>query len=279
MVPRQLPKMLIRRVGRGVAGPSVSHLRSSGRRRGSALGTTTIGMLVQAALWGCMHALIPCPHSWPMLLPVARSTGRPRRTALLFGIGLTLTAAVLTLTLSQLGSLAVGSSWQRAEEVSGVVLILFGVAFCWKPGLVHIAHDHSSCAAPSCDRETRRTRVLIRRFGPGAGLVLLGALNTLIPCWTTGPVIVSALSSRHWLIGLGVGISFGAAASASLIVTLAIAHRGIKRLEGLTSGRWESLILRASGLLLVLLGLSLLFHLGHDHDPHDLHGHGGSEHR
>jgi nickel/cobalt exporter len=227
--------------------------------------TLILTTFTQALVWGAVHALVPCPHSWPMLLPFARSARGPLGSALLFGLGLTLTATAVG-ALAGGAVLAVPPEARDSIELGvGSLMVILGLIFLLRPQLMHAGHVHPHDGhegpAHACDAGAVRR---LQRVGPRIGLVLLGAGNMAIPCWTNVPAIGLAISSGGALGGALVGALFALSATAAMIVVLLLAVRGIRILEGLASRRVEGLVLRLSGLLLVSFGLSLIFHW-HEH--------------
>ena len=227
--------------------------------------TLILTTVLQALVWGALHALVPCPHSWPMLLPFARGSRGPLASALLFGIGLTLTATAVG-ALAGGAVLVVPPDARTSVEVGvGILMAVLGLIFFIRPELMHAGHVHPHDGheghTHACDAGAVRR---LQRVGPRIGLVLLGAGNMAIPCWTNVPAIGLAVSSGGAPAGALVGALFALGATVAMIVVLLLAVRGMKILEGLASRRVEGLVLRLSGLLLVSFGLSLVFHW-HDH--------------
>ncbi len=224
-------------------------------------------LLIQAALLGLLHALIPCVHSWPMLVPFfARGQG-PIRIALLFGAGMTLSCALTGLLVGSLGT-ALPEEWlHRAEELTGVVLVLIGLMLLWRTRASHLGHMHPECEPEGdhhCAHASHRS-ARFADFGPGAALFLLGTFNALVPCWTNVAAVALAAPLESRFDAVSVLLAFALSATFAMAVLLTVARRGLGMLERLRSPVTEAVVLRCSGVLVILSGLSLLLHW-HTHE-------------
>jgi nickel/cobalt exporter len=220
--------------------------------------------------FGVMHALTPCAHSWPVLLPLsarARAGGRP---GVLFGAGMLLSSIVVGGVLGAFGAAAFGSAAARVEEVIGALVGLLGLALLTRPGWMHAGHLHGACAeeTPSHDLKCGHPRhqpTRFLRFGHDAGAFMLGVANMAVPCWSNFlgvGLAVEAGSMEGGAIVLGI---YGLAAGITTIALLVLVHRGLKLTQRLASPRFETAMLRIAGALMLAYGISLVLHLGHDH--------------
>lgn len=222
--------------------------------------------IAQAALLGTLHALIPCAHSWPILVPFAGPGGRPLRAALLFGGG----KVACSTTLGALASAAVAAIPEeiehRAEELTGLLLLGLAAFLWFRPKAGHLGHLHGECdrvRGPGCGH-TEHQPGRFRRYGPALGLFLLGAVNMTIPCWTNAAALTLATSARGGAAGAVVFGAYGLSAALATLAILYLVHRGFHVLDRLASGRVETALLRISALLLVGFALTMLFHW-HEH--------------
>jgi|GEM_PF-5672722 nickel/cobalt exporter len=224
-------------------------------------------LLMQGALLGVLHALIPCVHSWPMLLPFLARGQSPVRIAVLFGAGMTCACVAVGALLGSLGS-ALPEEWMhRAEELTGVVLVLIGLMLLWRTRVSHLGHIHSECEPEGdhhCEHATHRS-ARFADFGPAAALFFLGIFNALVPCWTNVAALALAAPLDSPTETISVLLAFALCATAVMALLLCAARRGLGLLERLRRPGTESLVLLGSGLLLIMSGLSLLFHW-HTHD-------------
>jgi nickel/cobalt exporter len=220
-----------------------------------------------ATVFGFLHALVPCVHSWPMLLPFVGSHGSVWRPALVFGAGVLTASAVAGAALGAAAGALPLAIQMRAEEITGVILVLLGLLILLRPRLGHLGHLHGDCepGQPAHCAHTVHEPRRFGRFGRDLGLFLLGFVNLAIPCWTN----VSAASLAVGGGGLGPGIAifgaYGLASAITMTAILLLARRGFHILDRLRSGRSEVPLVRISGALLILCGLALVLHW-HTHE-------------
>lgn len=223
-------------------------------------------VLIQAAGLGLLHALIPCAHSWPMLVPFLAHGQRATRVALSFGTGITLAAAALGACLSGLMPTMPEAWLHRAEEATGLVLIIIAGVLLWRTRAAHLGHVHGDCEREDdhgCGHRTHKTQ-RFAKLGPTAALVALGFFNAVVPCWTSVAAIALAAPSEGRYGALGVLLAFALSATLGMWIVLAVAARGFGVLDRLRSPGVEAWVLRGSGVLLLFSGASLLLHW-HEH--------------
>lgn len=220
-------------------------------------------------LMGIAHALSPCAHSWPMLLPFVGPGRHPLRAAVLFGVGSLVSSVAIGLLIGAVAATVPLSARTRAEEITGVILILLGLLFLLRPRSGHLGHLHGRCDPthdvghePECEHAAHHPS-RFGRLGPSLGLVALGLFNMAIPCATNVWALGLAPSLPGWRFAVVFGV-YGLVASITMAIILVFVHRGRRVLARLASGRFEALLVRASGLLLIGFGLSLVLHW-HEH--------------
>ncbi len=229
--------------------------------------------LIAALGFGALHALTPCAHSWPVLLPLVGRAKSGARPGLFFGAGMLVSSVVVGAVVGGFGGLVFGEAGVIAEQIIGVVIVLLGAALLFRPGWMHAGHVHGSCAPeapsedPACHHAGHRP-FRFSRFGPDAGVVLLGIANMAVPCWSNGFGISLAVESGDARAGALLLGSYGLAAGVTTVALLVLVRHGIKLTDRLSSPRFEALILRGAGLLMLIYGLTLVFHIGHDHGTH-----------
>jgi nickel/cobalt exporter len=210
--------------------------------------------------FGVMHALTPCAHSWPVLLPLtarARSGGRP---GILFGIGMLLSSIAVGAIIGGFGGAVFKDAGSTVEEIVGVVLALLGLGLLVRPGMMHAGHLHGGCQHTAVERPKG-----IFRFGHATGAFMLGIANMSVPCWSNVAGVTLAVESGSALAGGAVLGVYGFAAAVTTVALLVLVHKGLRLTERLASPRVEAVMLRIAGLLMLLYALSLIFHVGHDH--------------
>lgn len=228
--------------------------------------------ILSCALYGVIHSAVPCAHSWPMLIPFAAPGAHGFRAAVLFGAGMIATGIVVGFLLGFVFDLVSAQGFTRAEEVVGVILIGLGVLLVVYPKAVHSAHVHGGGGKVddiSCSHATHAPRRLLR-FGPGIGLVLLGGFNLVLPCVTSAPAYAlasAAALSGGVLASVALMGTFSFAAAITMGIILKLVTKSLSILNRLDSSRVNGAIIRVSGLLLIYLGLSLVFHW-HEHHHH-----------
>ena len=219
--------------------------------------TQSIGLAVAFAagllsfLSPCVLPLIPSYVTFitGMSLDELTEEGRDRRGVLLHGalfvLGFTLVFLALGASATFLGSLfAYASRW--VERIGGVLLVVFGLYLL---GVLRL---------PGAAREWR-VHLSDKPLGY-AGTVLVGV--TFGAGWTPciGPVLGGILTLAATRESLGDGMGLLLVYSAGLAIPFLLAAllldrflRGMKRV-----GRWLPWVSRASGLLLIILGILLL---------------------
>ncbi|MSR75436.1 MAG: hypothetical protein EXS14_08215 [Planctomycetes bacterium] len=223
-------------------------------------------LILQAAGLGALHALIPCAHSWPMLVPFLSRGQSATRVAWCFGLGMFPACAAMGLALGGLVP-SLPEEWlHKAEEATGVVLVLIGMVLLWRTRAAHLGHLHGECEPEQdhgCAHRTHQPR-RFSRLGPAAALFVLGFFNALVPCWTSLAAIALAAPAKEQHGALVVLLTFALSATLSMWIVLAVVRRGFRVLERLRSPTTEAWVLRSSGALLVFSGVSLLLHW-HEH--------------
>lgn len=228
---------------------------------------TTLLAVAQAGLWGALHAVNPCVHSWPTLLPFVGPGRHPIRTGLLFGLGTVIAGVAWGWLAGSLGSLPSDDTSILIEEVSGVVLVIFGILFIARPLSLHWGHrhkDHAHEPGTACEHPEVGRR-LVDRVGPNLALFILGAGHVAIPHPTTLPALSMATGMGSPWAGIAVMGTFGLATGLVMILVLALLQRGLRVLDRLVAGQALPLLMRCSGLILVVFGLSMVFHWWHEH--------------
>jgi sulfite exporter TauE/SafE len=222
--------------------------------------------------FGVMHALTPCAHSWPVLLPLsvrARSAARP---GLLFGAGMLVSSIAVGAVIGAFGDAIFHEAHEHVEEAVGVLVALLGLALIVRPGWMHGGHLHGKCAtdpggpagAEHCEHATHQPLRFLR-FGNEVGAFLLGVTNMAVPCWSNVAGIglaVEAGSAKEGALTLGL---YGLSAGVTTLALLVLIHHGLKLTERLRSPRFETAMLRLAGLLMLAYGVTLVFHVGHTH--------------
>jgi nickel/cobalt exporter len=227
--------------------------------------------LVAALGFGVIHALTPCAHSWPVLLPLAARTRTGARPGFMFGAGMFASSFVVGALIGGLGHLINGRSAIVVENIIGGAVILLGGLLALRPQWMHGGHMHGTCSPapdgkdePHCDHATHHPR-RFARFGSDFGAILLGIANMALPCWSNVmgvTLTVDAGSAAGGAVVLG---CYGFAAALTTIAILVLFRQGLRLTERLASPRVENALLRITGWMMVAYGLTLLLHLGHDH--------------
>jgi nickel/cobalt exporter len=225
---------------------------------------------VAALGFGVMHALTPCAHSWPVLLPLSARAHSGARPGIAFGVGMLLASLVVGALIGAFGNMIFDGASERVEEVVGAVIALLGAALLVKPGWMHGGHIHGECAtepesdATGCGHK-RHQSLRFFRHGRDAGAFLLGVSNMAVPCWSNFAGIglaVESGSTRGGAVVLGL---YGLAAAITTLALLVLIHRGLKLTQKLASPKFETAMLRLAGLLMLIYGVTLVLHIGHSH--------------
>lgn len=232
------------------------------------MSATMLHLVGQALLLGALHALIPCAHSWPMVVPMLRPRVSPLRTAIPFGLGKVVASIGLGVVIGgAFGTLPQG--WKiRAEEVTGWILLLLGLLVILRPGVAHLGHLHGDCdrtqvLGDGCHHATHQPD-RFARLGPLIGLFVLGVLNMVLPCTTNAAALVLAASAGSLPGAALVFGLYGLSAAIAMTILLLIVHRSASLLKSLGNKKVEMVLLRASGVLMVIFSLTLLLHW-HEH--------------
>ena len=85
------------------------------------------------------------------------------------------------------------------------------------------------------------------------------------PCYSNLTGLTLAVESKGLLRGMLTLGAFGLAAGIVTLVMLAMVRRGVGLLGRLATDRFEAIVLRSSGVFMVIFGLLTVFHIGHHH--------------
>jgi nickel/cobalt exporter len=220
--------------------------------------------------FGVMHALTPCAHSWPVLLPLSARAGTGGRPGVLFGIGMLLSSLIVGGLLGAFGGAVFGGMTERVEEIIGAIVAALGAALLLKPGWMHGGHLHGPCLEETAAHDVACGHVTHQpfrffRFGSDAGSFLLGVANMAVPCWSNFAGVGLAVEAGSLPGGAAVLGIYGLAAAVTTVALLVLIHRGLRLTRRLASPRFESAMLRIAGVLMLAYGVTLLLHLGHSH--------------
>jgi len=220
-----------------------------------------------AILWGILHGLTPHGHSWLVMLPFALGGITARgmlRLAAAYGLGMVVVAAA---TGALLGSLArvVPEAWHHGVEIGvGVMLLVMGLAFVIRPDSVHHTMDH--ICGEHCHTSGEQK---LLRSGTMAGLFLVGVLSMLIPCPTNYWLYGQSFVSRSPVDGAVLFVAYTLSTSVTICVVAMLMASSRALLAPLERKGNRLLILRLSGVIVLLAGAWMLW-LGFN--PHDHHG-------
>ncbi|MDH5484472.1 MAG: sulfite exporter TauE/SafE family protein [Gammaproteobacteria bacterium] len=185
-------------------------------------------------------------RAWRIVLPF--TLGRLCGYSLL---GLLAGLAGQTLTALLQSSLA---GW-----VLGIAVILVGFNLLRKKSThsctQHTAHINEQTVSFAGTADKRNTP---KAMMPSA-LFLMGTGMALNPCVPLTAILAAAAASGSALLGMGLGLTFGLGAVVipAFVFGLLIAHFGAELKQQL--GNWSKHIEKASGSLLILLGLATVF--------------------
>lgn len=228
--------------------------------------------LVVAAGFGALHALIPCGHGWPVLVPLAAKRASAFGPGAAFAIGVTLGSTLIGALAGAFGQ-AILKDLRWTETVLGVAMIGFGIFYVASPRWVHAGHVHGGCqphdehdVEPHCGHGGHGpARGFADPKSPLVGAFLLGVLNMAVPCYSNATGLALALETKSAHEGgflLGV---FGLAAGITTIVLLAAVRRGLGLLGRLATERFERRVFVVSGIAMIVFGVMTVLHIGHDH--------------
>jgi cytochrome c biogenesis protein CcdA len=221
--------------------------------------------------FGVMHALTPCAHSWPVLLPLSARAHSGARPGIWFGIGMILSSIAVGALIGAFGGAILTGSSERVEEIIGGLIALLGLALLVRPQWMHGGHIHGSCAvetpeadATACGHKKHQPFRFFR-FGRDAGSFALGVANMAVPCWSNFAGVGLTAKSGSATQGAAVLGIYGLAAAITTVALLVFIHHGLKLTQKLASPRFEAAMLRLAGLLMLVFGLMTVFHVGHHH--------------
>lgn len=228
--------------------------------------------LLVATGFGALHALIPCGHGWPVLVPLAAKRASSLAPGAAFALGVTFGSMGIGALAGAFGQ-AILKDLLWTEKVLGVAMIAFGVFYVASPRWVHAGHLHGGCqphdardAEPHCGHgDHGPAQHLAAPRSPLVGAFLLGVLNMAVPCYSNATGLALALESKSARDGgvlLGV---FGLSAGLTTMLLLALVRRGLGLLGRLATERFERGVFVVSGLAMVVFGVMTLLHIGHDH--------------
>ena len=154
----------------------------------------------------------------------------------------------------------------------GFLMIILGVLYITSPKWFHAGHLHGDCqphdeqhAEPHCGHGGHGPASAAANRGPLLGAFLLGLLNMAAPCYSNLTGLTLAVESKGLLRGMLTLGAFGLAAGIVTLVMLAMVRRGVGLLGRLATDRFEAIVLRSSGVFMVIFGLLTVFHIGHHH--------------
>lgn len=222
---------------------------------------TIVGLPMALSL-GLVYGLGPClvsclPFLGPVFLARDFAGRRAWRVVLPLALGRLAGYAALGLAAG-----AAGQYFREGTAASTTVALVVGAA-AMLMGLSLLWRDRPACAAaaPTAPRVLHRLDGMAepRSLLPG-GLFLMGIGMALTPCAPLGVVLFSAAATGQALAGglLGLGFGLGAVVVPSLVYGLGGAYFGGRLREQL--GPWRPRIERLSAGLLILVGVSQIFH-------------------
>jgi ABC-type nickel/cobalt efflux system permease component RcnA len=221
---------------------------------------TSILLILSAGGTAITHALIP-DHWLPFVLMARMQSWSVRRAALLTGLaGLlhVLMSIVLGAAAILLGSGSARDLAERAgrplESLAGLLLVIFGLAY----GILsHVREARAHSGGPS-EAVHAHGHLLSRWLGrtrTGAALVLIVGIS---PCALLAPILFAAAAEGPGPVA-GAALAFAGGTVVTMIVVVAIALHGMRRIELRFFTRWGDL---ASGLLLAVIGAALMLGAG-----------------
>ncbi len=221
--------------------------------------------------FGVVHALTPCAHSWPILLPIVARTRNGVRPGIFFGAGMLGSSLVVGAVLGGLGDVVDEHLEIVLETIIGIVVALLGLVLLVRPQWMHGGHMHGECSPggdgkeePHCSHAGHHPGRFMR-LGPDLGAAVLGVANMALPCWSNVMGVsfsVEAGSAAKGAIVLG---CYGLTAGVTTIALLVLFRHGMRLTEKLTSARFEGTLMRITGVLMAGYGVVLALHLGHQH--------------
>ncbi|MDY0061677.1 MAG: sulfite exporter TauE/SafE family protein [Myxococcota bacterium] len=238
------------------ADPTAARLRDAlGRDLGLAM---LLGTLLAAFLLGAGHALAP-GHGKALVAAYLVGRRGTARDALLLGLSVTATHVASVLLLGLLTLFA--SRYLLPEQIlpwiglgAGLLVVGLGLRLLLGATRGHgheheheheHGHEHGHAARPA---------TAAPRWGE---TVLLGISGGLVPCPTALVVLLSAIALNRIVLGLGLILVFSLGL-ASVLVLLGLLVVRAGRLTASLPASWLARVPRLSGLIVLLLGLTLV---------------------
>lgn len=182
-------------------------------------------------------------QSWKIILPF--TTGRLMGYSLL---GLAAGIAGQTLTEILQSSLA---GW-----ILGLAAIIIGVHLLVKPSGCNLYKDKMSKPDLNRSQEQAITFAKTANTTPSTPLFMMGAGMAFNPCVPLTAILAAAAASGSAVTGMSLGIAFGVGAVLipAIVFGFVIAHFGYELKQQI--GSWSKHVEKASGILLIILGLT-----------------------
>ncbi|MCW8855497.1 MAG: sulfite exporter TauE/SafE family protein [Gammaproteobacteria bacterium] len=142
-----------------------------------------------------------------------------------------------------------------ASWILGIAVILVGLNLLRKKSdLSCHQHNANKSEQPVSFISTSNNNMPEKTMMPGA-LFMMGTGMALNPCVPLTAILAASAASGSALLGMGLGLTFGIGAVVvpALVFGLLVAHFGAELKQHL--GNWAKHIEKASGILLIMLGL------------------------
>jgi nickel/cobalt exporter len=215
---------------------------------------------------GIIHGIIPCEHSWPLLVPfciTAQGMKKCIKVWFYFCAGTTSACALLGVVWGALGSI-IPSGWNIYFGIGTAgILVILGIILILRPHWLHFeeegeeetikqAFEHSQQAL---ERVTDKKRF---KHGIYWGMFSIGFINMIMPCPTAGVMYTYALVSKSVFVGMTIFFAYALSTSLVLLIITYFLGKATFFFKNLGREKYEVLLTRISGALIAAFGMYMM---------------------
>lgn len=233
--------------------------------------TSNLSFLVaiQASIMlGLLHGISPCGHSWPILAPFCISSKNLKKSLTVctfFCLG-TITSCIFLGALLGFAGNIIPKAWDTYFGIiTAFILIILGLIMIVKPELLHLEdeeeHDreeNAKLALSGHTEEAERESIKKYKYGIQWGMFSIGFANMILPCPTASIMYTYALISKSIITGTLIFLTYAVATSVVLFVISYSIGKTTGFFKNLNQGKYEILINRISGLLIIAFGIYMV---------------------
>ncbi|RMF92494.1 MAG: sulfite exporter TauE/SafE family protein [Candidatus Schekmanbacteria bacterium] len=230
----------------------------------------TFFVALQASiLLGLLHGISPCGHSWPILAPFCISSKNLKKALTIctfFCLGTIIACIFLGAFLGLVGNI-IPQKWDAYfGMITAFILVILGIIMIVKPELLHFEDEEeqkieekAKLALSGKAEEALNEKNKKFRYGVQCGMFSIGFINMILPCPTASIMYTYALVSKSIITGTTIFLSYALATSLVLFIISYLIGKTTKFFRNLSDEKYEMLINRISGLLIIGFGIYMIF--------------------